>query len=298
MTLPPNTLRLFTIGQRDFLSDNHIGLHPVIKHEGWEFGFSQRIYGEPSLDESIAAGFGFCLNRLFGSYAAGAEPKTAAAPGSRQKFGSEPIGPDAVMRLSSYPPGMAAAIRKRTDACRAKGLTSMAYIGGLPLNAFSGLTAAKRDAYIDKIVAFFVACGLDEIGIDLTGLDSQQWGKTPTMRLAEALLAAGIRVSIESQPVPHPGMFPWMNGRFGCVANATILDCFEKNAAGDTVLTNPDGLRYMRPENSASCFTHWRPWLQGSMAPVERVRLANKYAGIGGAIVDMQGIALAATPPG
>ncbi len=198
--------------------------------------------------------------------------RTVAAPGSRVKYGSEPRGLNAVLMVDSVATGLVPAIRKRTDECRRKGLKSRCYIGGLPLNIFSNNTAAQREALLNAMAAFIFACGFDQVDFDLEALDSQEWGKSPTMRLAEKLIATRspgglmIEVSIEAQPFLHPGMFEWLNNRFGVIAGPSQWDKSKPGNAG-----------YLRPENTRHAVRYWGLWLQGDVPVPERMKLAAEF---------------------
>lgn len=277
-TAPAGTLRMFTCTDPSAFADNPIGLLPEFRRRGWESCFAKSLFqGIPSLDETIEAGKGFVLNRATGIWPDGKQPMTVAQPRSRAKLGSEPRGLSEIAALEKIAPGLPAAVRKRTDRCRVLRLKSIVYVGGLPLNLFTSKTAAEREAMLDAMVAWVKACGFDAVGLDLTALDSQEWGKSPTMRLAEKLIAAGVEVCIEAQPELQPGMFQWIDGRFSCMT-------------GPGNWYAPDKMKYLRPENSRKALNNWYLWLQLSVKAEDRIAQANDFASFGTPIVDFAGL--------
>ncbi len=271
LTIPANSVRLFTMGQQDFLKHNQAGLLPYAIDHSWEKAFSTRMDPNiPSLDESIAAGHGACWNRVRGVYAPGTEPMTVREPGTSKEWGSEPRGLDQWQSHDDQVP----AIRKRTDTCRAKGLTAMAYVGGLPLDTFDqAFGMAQRQAKIGAMIRWVIACGFTDVAFDLTAIDSQEYFESPTCYLADELIAYGVNAHINAQPKLHPGILPWLDGRFGCVAEPEWLG-------------NP---QVLAPTNAGACIKVWRLWLQGSIEPAPRVKLANAHPDYI-PIIDFQGL--------
>lgn len=271
LTIPANAVRLFTCGQIDFLKHNQAGLLPYAIDRSWERAFSERMDPNvPSLDESIAAGHGVCFNRVRGVYAPGTEPMTVREPDTGTKYGSEPRGLDQWQSHDDQVPS----IRKRTDMCRAKGLTAMAYVGGLPLDTFDQASGmAQRQAKIGAMIRWVIACGFTDVAFDLTAIDSQEDFESPTCYLADELTAYGVNVHINAQPKLHPGILPWLDGRFGCVAEPEWLG-------------NP---QVLSPTNAGACIKRWFLWVQGSIKPFERLILANNNSAYT-PIIDWQGL--------
>lgn len=268
-TIPANAIVMANCGNRDFLSHNQAGLLPYAIDHSWERAFSRRM--DPniaSLDETIAAGYGVCFNRVRGVYAKDHQPMTVRAPGTGQQFGSEPRGLDQWQSNDDQVP----AIRKRTDACRAKGLPAIAYVGGLPLDCFAWLELGQRNSRIGAMVRWVSDCGFTTVALDLTALDSQEKYRSSTMMLVDEL-RLGFGVCIEAQPRLHPGILPWLEGRFGCIH-------------GPDKLGQPE---YMTPKSAGACFNANYLWLQGSLSPDQRLKLAATNQDMV-PIIDIQGL--------
>lgn len=249
----PNTIRLVSYTDPGYLSaDNPLGIDPDVKRLGWEsYRAKSIVAGVPSLDETIAAGYGFCDGWAVGQWPLGKQPPAVREIISGAKFGSTPRSILDFDALEKWAPGFIPATRKRTDACRAKGLKAIWYGGALPLNVFSKLTAAQREALLNKLTKIITDCGYTTVGIDMFAGDSQKYGKSPTMRWAENLLAAGVEVCMNAQARFHPELFELINGRFGVIAEPNQWNDAKDRAS-------------VRPDNSIGCIRGTYLWLQGS----------------------------------
>ena len=252
--VPANAIRLFPAGQQDFLTHNQGGYLPYAVDHGWERAFSERLDPAiPSLDESIAAGHGFCLSRARGVYAKGTQPMTVKAPGTGTQYGSEPRGLDHWQTNDDF----IAAVRKRCEKVK----ISIGYVGGLPLS-LGELPEQDLISKIDAMIRWVQDCGFSHVGLDLAAIDSQQEvTPSPSLRLAAKLTFAGVGALIEAQPRLDPSLFDWLEGRFGCIAGPEFLN---------------DGA-YLNPKSAGVCLSPWFLWLQGSLTPAQRVKLAKAH---------------------
>lgn len=267
--LRPNTSRMVTLCDASFLSDNPMGLFPQIRSRGWESMYAQPIFpGMVSIDDSIAAGYPFWHSWPLGLWPEGTQPMAVEHPVNKARYGCTPRSVLDFPMMEAYLAGYVPATRKRTDRLWLMGQKKAGiHVGLPPLNAFANRTAAQRTVMLDAMTRFVTDCGYRIVSLDLGSLASQQWGKTPAMYWAEHMLARGIEVCIEAQPFLHPGMFPWLDGRFGAVA---LYPQWDKDKPGN-------GL-YLRPENTPFAIKAWHLFLQGSDPMVSVTKLAEEFA--------------------
>lgn len=266
--LRPNTTRMLTTSDAMFLADNPLGLFPQVRQRGWEAMYASPIWpGMISIDDSIAAGYPFCHSWPIGQWPEGQQPMAVEHPVSRVKYGCTPRSVLDFPMMEAHIAGYAQATRKRTDRLWLMDKKAMIHVGLPPLKAFAGMTVAQRNVALDAMTRFVTDCGYRIVSLDLGALASQQWGKTPAMYWAEHLLARGIDVCIEAQPFLHPGIFPWLDGRFGVVAGVSQWS-----------VKKPENEQYLRPETARYAVKTWHLYVQGTEPTVSTVKVAEEFS--------------------
>lgn len=263
---PPGTLRLNTVCDAGNLAHNAFGLHAYIVERGWEASFAERPWGAsdiPSVDETIAAGFGFVQSWATGIYADGKNRQIGKYPVWPGKAPAPvectPRGLDAFAEMDARWPGFVAAARKRTDASRAVHAESALYVGGVKLGTIPAYwSKSKRTATIDGWLAWVLEAGFDWLMLDAVFADDQGDGtaqdKTMNMHLAERALVRGLKVAGEPGETCTPGLFPWFNGRFAGITGLEQMTAPPRNGPG-----------WFGPACPGVC-TEWFCWINGGYA--------------------------------
>jgi hypothetical protein len=272
---PVSLWRLNHVSDPGSLSDNPLGILPYIRQHGWEKSYAESPWGDrswASVDESIKVHPRFVQSWATGLFPKGQTPKVGQYPRSLvADWAIEcwPRGPGAFAQFDEVfkaTGGMAEfidATRARTDACRRMGGESAIYLGCPPLSAFTPTTAWQtRRATMKRWTAPIKACGFDRVEMDAAFAtrqvnDAGAEYKNPAMFWAEELLAEGIAVDGEAAERVHPELFPWFNGRFGCITSWQDRD--KRMGAG------------WFNEHCVGCVTRRFVWLLGSITPAERM---------------------------
>lgn len=247
-----------------WLAQNDFGLRPDITRDGWDASLNKRPWADlPSVDETIAAGFGFVQTWATGIYPDGSKPigNYAKIPGyPTPKTVCDMRGLDAVPEMERRWPGSAVALKSRTDECKRRNLTSGAYVAGVREGLIaSSWTVAKRNGVLDGWLQWVLDAGFEWLMLDAAGADDQSAKKSNTMLLAERALARGLKVACEPGERVTPGFYPWFNGRFGCVSDV------------DALTNTRSGQSWYGPA-CIGVATEWFGWMNGAYAAEARVR--------------------------
>jgi hypothetical protein len=273
-------LRLFNVA-----GEGPLGFTPRVA-EGWESVFSARPTPDaPSLDESIAAGYGFVIDRACGTFLPGDTRPVVGYWHGNIPMTCDMRGPGAFGAFAKVG-GLTAwevACRVRTDECRRRGLEAAIYIGMPSAEAWNpdaDSTTKRRvlNAWVDPIQrAGFTRVMLDAAA---NAAGPNAGPHFPAMEFAEECLYRGIAVDHEGATTVTPVVFPWHNGRFGSVMSPADR---EKSCAPG----------YFGPA-CVGCVTKRWLWLQGGGAHAgwKTMHLKSETAGGGNVIVDFGGMDL------
>lgn len=220
--VPPGTIRLWKPSDYTVTS-NLCGFHDALREKGWDRAMREGLWGEPSVDDVIEAGYpSLWVMWATGEWPRGSTiPRSGIYPPTGTAVQCTPRGPEHGALAESIVPGFWSAMAPRIARCHALGGRVFVNTGTPSVTSFGlSISRERREAILDSWIKPGVDAGMgprDAFVGDASGATSQK-NKTHGMHWAERCLFHNVGFVIEPHERIHPELYPWCNQRFGAVS--------------------------------------------------------------------------------